>query len=146
MLLYELLTGGIRSTPARVGEVRIGCVPRTIREVEPQRPSTRLVQTLGAATRRRTESASSIVPATEAEALAMERRRSNSRETLAELRGDLFGLDRDEGLEKDRTRRYETANGLAADLRRYLDQEPVPRPAPSNWYAFKRRFNATNCW
>ena len=37
-------------------------------------------------------------------------------------------------LEKDRNRRYETANGLAADLRRYLDDEPVQACPPSAWY------------
>ncbi len=39
-------------------------------------------------------------------------------------------------LEKDRNRRYETANGLAADLRRYLDDEPVQACPPSAWYRF----------
>ena len=41
-------------------------------------------------------------------------------------------------LEKDRNRRYETANGLAADLRRYLDDEPVQACPPSAWYRFRQ--------
>src|SRR6202041_273432 len=41
-------------------------------------------------------------------------------------------------LEKDRNRRYETANGLAADLRRYLEDEPVQAFPPSAWYRFRK--------
>ena len=41
-------------------------------------------------------------------------------------------------LEKDRNRRYETANSLAADLRRYLDDEPVTACPPSPWYRFRK--------
>ncbi|MFO1459114.1 MAG: protein kinase [Verrucomicrobiota bacterium] len=139
VLLYELLTGRTPFDARELAKSGLDVLRRTIREVEPQRPSTRLVQTLGAATRRRTESASSIVPATEAEALAMERRRVQLKETLAELRGDLDWIVM-KCLEKDRTRRYETANGLAADLRRYLDQEPVLARPPSNWYRLQKTF------
>ena len=41
-------------------------------------------------------------------------------------------------LEKDRNRRYETANGLAADLHRHLDNEPVTACPPSAWYRFRK--------
>ena len=49
-------------------------------------------------------------------------------------------------LEKDRNRRYETANGLADDLRRYLDDDPVQACPPSAWYRlgkFTRRNKAS---
>ena len=41
-------------------------------------------------------------------------------------------------LEKDRNRRYETANGFAADVQRYLDDEPVQACPPSAWYRFRK--------
>jgi tetratricopeptide (TPR) repeat protein len=41
-------------------------------------------------------------------------------------------------LEKDRTRRYETANGLAADIQRHLNNEPVTACPPSRWYEFQK--------
>ena len=41
-------------------------------------------------------------------------------------------------LEKDRTRRYETANGFAADVQRYLADEPVEACPPSAWYRFRK--------
>jgi eukaryotic-like serine/threonine-protein kinase len=47
-------------------------------------------------------------------------------------------------LEKDRTRRYETANGLAADLKRHLNNEPVTARPPSAAYDFKKTFAGTS--
>ncbi len=43
-----------------------------------------------------------------------------------------------ECLEKDRTRRYETANGLARDIERHLNNEPVVARPPSNWYRLRK--------
>src|SRR5262249_31088587 len=58
---------------------------------------------------------------------------------------ELSGLVRGEldwivmkALEKDRTPRYETASGLAADLRRYLDDEPVLAGPPASWYRLRK--------
>jgi eukaryotic-like serine/threonine-protein kinase len=48
------------------------------------------------------------------------------------------GLDRDEGLEKDRNRRYETANAFAADVQRYLADEPVQACPPSAGYRLRQ--------
>src|SRR5439155_1590025 len=53
------------------------------------------------------------------------------------LRGDLDWIVM-KCLEKDRNRRYETANGLAADLKRHLDNEPVLACPPSNLYRFQK--------
>jgi hypothetical protein len=47
-------------------------------------------------------------------------------------------------LEKDRQRRYETANGLAADLKRHLSNEPVVARPPSTAYRFQKHFAGTN--
>ena len=51
-------------------------------------------------------------------------------------------------LEKDRNRRYETANGFAADVQRYLDDEPVQACPPSAWYRFRKfaRRNKRQRW
>ena len=60
------------------------------------------------------------------------------------MRGELDWIVM-KALEKDRSRRYETANGLAADVRRYLDDEPVEARPPSAWYRlgkFARRNRA----
>src|SRR5262249_52916359 len=55
------------------------------------------------------------------------------------LKGDLDWIVM-KCLEKDRTRRYETANGLAADLKRYLTNEPVLARPPSAAYRFQKAF------
>jgi hypothetical protein len=53
------------------------------------------------------------------------------------VRGDLDWIVM-KALEKDRARRYETANGLAADIRRHLDNEPVNARPPSGFYRFQK--------
>ena len=117
VLLYELLTG---QTPFSTEELmRSGLeeMRRTIREKEPVKPSTRL----------RTP-----------DALELAKRRGQPQEKLAALiRGDLDWIVM-KCLEKDRTRRYETANELAADLQRYLLNEPVLARPPSAVYRFQK--------
>src|SRR5262249_60728109 len=54
-----------------------------------------------------------------------------------ELRGDLDWIVL-KALEKDRTRRYETANGVASDLKRHLNHEPVTARPPSTAYRFQK--------
>ncbi len=85
-----------------------------IREEEPPRPSTRLSTT---------EELPSIAAC----------RHVEPRKLSGLVRGELDWIVM-KALEKDRNRRYETANGLAADLRRYLDDEPVQACPPSAWY------------
>src|SRR4029434_4304863 len=91
---------------------------RTIREQEPPRPSTRL-STLGAPDLGTTA----------------QRRGLDAPKLVSELRGDLDWIVM-KALEKDRARRYETANGLAADIQRHLRNEPVLASPPSNLYRF----------
>ncbi len=118
VLLYELLTG---STPLE--HKRLKCmlfleVLRLIREEESPRPSMRISTT---------EELPSIAAC----------RRIEPRKLSGLVRGDLDWIVM-KALEKDRNRRYETANGLAADLRRYLDDEPVQACPPSAWYRFRK--------
>ena len=61
------------------------------------------------------------------------------KETITLLRGDLDWIVM-KCLEKDRTRRYETANGLAADIKRHLNNEPVVARPPSAAYRFQKAF------
>src|SRR5205807_3622252 len=92
---------------------------RIIREEEPPRPSTRMT-TLGQA----------------ATTLSTQRNRDPKR--LSQLfRGELDWIVM-KCLEKDRNRRYETASGLAMDLRRYLADEPVQACPPSASYRLRK--------
>src|SRR5439155_14398136 len=122
VLLYELLTG---STPFDAKELMawgLDAMRKTIREQEPLRPSTKLSQTLVAADARRLKSPSSDTPGAEEEIRASSRRLLQIKETITLLRGDLDWIVL-KCLEKDRARRYETANGLAADLKRHMNNE-----------------------
>ncbi len=114
VVLYEMRTG---STPFDVYDLlKQGSAEmlRILREEEPRKPSTRV------STRE------------EGGAEAAERRHSSSPERLSLLlRGDLDWIVM-KCLEKDRARRYDTAAGLAMDIRRHLANEPVSARPPSN--------------
>jgi serine/threonine protein kinase/tetratricopeptide (TPR) repeat protein len=115
VLLYELLTGTTPFDPERLRQVDYDEVRRIIREEEPPRPSTR-IHTLGPAA-----------------TTASTNRRSEPRQLSRLLRGELDWVVM-RCLEKDRNRRYETASALAADVRRYLADEPVQACPPSAAY------------
>jgi Leucine-rich repeat (LRR) protein len=93
---------------------------KTIREVEPPRPSTR-VATLGA----------------DELTTTAKRRSADNSKLLHQLKGDLDWIVM-KCLEKDRTRRYDTANGLAMDIKRHLNNEPVLACPPSKFYEFQK--------
>jgi serine/threonine protein kinase/Tfp pilus assembly protein PilF len=120
VLLYELLTG---STPFNVGDLSkagIDEVRRVIREQEPARPSTRLSKL------------------SDADLTSMAQRRQSEPPTLIHtVRGDLDWIAM-KALEKDRSRRYETAYGLALDVQRYLANEPILARPPSMLYKFQK--------
>jgi WD40 repeat protein/serine/threonine protein kinase len=118
VLLYELLTGTTPLEPRRLKEAAVLEVLRMIREEEPPRPSTRLSTT---------EELPSIA----------DRRGLDPQRLSGLVRGELDWIVM-KCLEKDRNRRYETASGLAADLRRYLDDEPVQACPPSPLYRFAK--------
>src|SRR5262245_56264395 len=107
VLLYELLTGTTPFDKERLKSVNFDEMRRMIREEEPPRPSTR-VSTLGA----------------EALSTISQRRSTDPRRISANLRGELDWIVM-KALEKDRSRRYESASALAADVHRYLSDEPV---------------------
>jgi serine/threonine protein kinase len=154
VLLYELLAG---STPFDAKELMAGGIDamrKTIREKEPVRPSTKLSQTLGAidkvgrvAPRAPSSGESSegggahgvTRPTTQSEQAvrADSRRLLRVKERIRQLKGDLDWIVM-KCLEKDRARRYDTANGLAADLRRHLSNEPVIARPPSTAYRFQK--------
>ncbi len=120
VLLYELLTG---STPFETGELlKAGLdeIRRVIREQEPLRPSTRL----------------SKMAAADLTTVAQQRRSEPPR-LIHIVRGDLDWIAM-KALEKDRTRRYETANDLALDVKRFLENEPVSARPPSKLYKFQK--------
>jgi len=116
VLLYELLTGSTPLDRKRLKQGAILEMLRVIREEESPRPSIRLSTT---------EELPSIAAC----------RNIEPRKLSGLMRGELDWIVM-KALEKDRNRRYETANGLAADLRRYLDDEPVQACPPSAWYRF----------
>jgi serine/threonine protein kinase/tetratricopeptide (TPR) repeat protein len=120
VLLYELLTG---ATPFDADELMsqgIDAMRKTIREREPLKPSTK-VHTLQGADLTTTAKRHGVdVP-----------------KLVSQLRGDLDWIVM-KCLEKDRTRRYETANGLAMDIKRHLSNETVVARPPSKLYEFQK--------
>jgi WD40 repeat protein/serine/threonine protein kinase len=118
VLLYELLTG---STPLnkRVREAGYGEVIRMIKEEEPPTPSTRL-----------SNSGQALV------SISAQRQTEPAKLTKL-VRGELDWIVM-KCLEKDRNRRYGTASGLAADVQRYLHDEPVLACPPSAFYGFRK--------
>ncbi len=119
VLLYELLTGSTPLTHKRMKEAAYAEILRMIKEEEPPKPSTRLSDS--------------------GEALAsISANRYTEPAKLTKLvRGELDWIVM-KTLEKDRNRRYETANGFAQDVQRYLNDETVQACPPSALYRFRK--------
>jgi len=132
VLLYELLSGSTPFDPKELLSAGVDAMRQIIREQEPPRPSTKLSQTLVAASRQ-----NAAGPSREDGGALPRRRYAQVQETITLLQGDLDWIVM-KCLEKDRTRRYETANGLAADLKRHLSDEPVVARPPSRAYKFQK--------
>ncbi len=156
VLLYELLAGQPPFDPKELLDSGIDAMRKTIREQEPVRPSTKLGKTLatvgevGLVPPSVPSSSEPTAPGggrggvsptsqSETEIRAASRRLLRTKETIARLRGDLDWIVM-KCLEKDRARRYETANGLASDLRRHLNHEPVVARPPSTVYRLQKLF------
>ena len=114
VLLYELLTGSTPFDTKALMRDGIDAMRKTIREQEPAKPSSRLSQTLSE-------------PGTS----------PNLATSHSPLATDLDWIVM-KCLEKDRTRRYDTANGLAMDLKRHLNHEPVVARPPSAMYRLQK--------
>jgi len=120
VLLYELLTGRTPFDAKMLLQSGLDEMRRTLREKEPQRPSTMLT------TLQRTELTATAV-----------QRHAEPPKLITLLRGDLDWIVM-KCLDKDRRRRYETSNGLAMDVQRYLNNEPVIARPPSRLYRFQK--------
>jgi tetratricopeptide (TPR) repeat protein/predicted Ser/Thr protein kinase len=115
VLLYELLTGTKPHDMNTLAQQGFEEILRTIREVDPERPSTR-VSTMGEELR------------------TIAQKHHTGPNALGRLlRGDLDWIVM-KALEKDRSRRYETASALALDVQRHLDERPIAARPPSAAY------------
>jgi WD40 repeat protein/serine/threonine protein kinase len=124
VLLYELLTGGTPLSHKRVREAAYAEILRMIKEEEPPKPSTRLSDS------------------GEALASISANRHMEPAKLTKLVRGELDWIVM-KCLDKDRNRRYETANALAGDVQRYLSDEAVQACPPSAAYRF-RKFGRRN--
>ncbi|MCF3649596.1 serine/threonine-protein kinase [Synoicihabitans lomoniglobus] len=120
VLLYELLGGGLPFNPKALAQSGVDEIRRTIREIEPSRPSQRFSKL------------------TEDDRVSIARQRGIAPPQLSSvLQGDLDWIVM-RCLEKDRDRRYGTAQELADDVRRHLRHEPVEARPPSTAYRVER--------
>jgi serine/threonine protein kinase len=120
VLLYELLTGQTPFDAKKLLEAGLDEIRRTIRESEPVRPSSRL-STMHEADLTKVAGHLQVPPS----------------KLIHLVRGDLDWIVM-KCMEKDRTRRYDTASGLAMDVSRHLNCEPVLARPPSNHYRLQR--------
>jgi serine/threonine protein kinase/tetratricopeptide (TPR) repeat protein len=120
VLLYELLTGRTPFDAQELIQSGLDEMRRTIREKEPPRPSTRLSTMVDA-------DLTSVAKSQNAEPPRL----------LHFIRGDLDWIVM-KALEKDRTRRFESASGFALDIQRFLKNEPVEARPPGGFYRFQK--------
>ena len=119
VLLYELLTGTTPFDSKTLREAGYARMQQIIRDSEPPKPSTRL-SALGVTL---TDTAN--------------RRRTRPENLCNAVRGDLDWIVM-KSMDKDRNLRYETANGLALDIQRHLECEPILARPPSAAYRFQK--------
>lgn len=132
VLLYELLTGSTPFDKERFQKAGYDEICRIIREEEPPRPSTRLSELgrSGRATRTGIFHPSSLASVSAS-------RQMEPAKLMSLFRGEVDWIVM-KALEKDRNRRYETANSFAADVQRFLDDEPVLACPPSARYRLRK--------
>ena len=120
VLLYELLTGTTPFDTRELLKAGFDEVRRVVRDEEPVRPSTRLT----------TMRAAELVNVSKHHG-------AEATKLIREMRGDLDWLVM-KALEKDRGRRYQTADSFADDIQRYLKRETVSARPPSRLYQFQK--------
>jgi serine/threonine protein kinase/Flp pilus assembly protein TadD len=120
VLLYELLTGTTPFDTRELLKAGLDEVRRVIRNEEPVRPSTRLSTMIGADLVNISKHHGAEAP-----------------KLIREMRGDLDWIVM-KSLEKDRARRYATANGLAMDITRYLSGDTVSARPPGQLYKLRK--------
>jgi serine/threonine protein kinase len=128
VLLYELLTGKTPFDQKELLAAGVDAMRRIIREKEPARPSTRL----------------STMAEGELTTTA-KRRQTAAPQLIHSVRGDLDWIVM-KTLEKDRTRRYETATALAIDIKRYLSNEPVLARPQRGFYQLQKTVYRYRSW
>jgi non-specific serine/threonine protein kinase/serine/threonine-protein kinase len=119
VVLYELLVGALPFDVVELRRSGYAAMVRKLREEEPPRPSTR------------------VSKADESSTQAAKLRRTEVGTLAREIAGDLDWITM-KALEKDRARRYESASALAADIRRFLRDEPVEARPPSTSYRLRK--------
>lgn len=140
VLLYELLTGAAPFDARRLRKAGYEEIQRIIREEDPPRPSTRVAQR--SATQRadlESRDGQGIEDAgLQSSSQEVARHRGTRPSLLSrQLRGDLDWIVM-KSLEKDRTRRYESASAFAEDVQRHLSDQPVEASPPSLTYRFAK--------
>ena len=119
VLLYELLVGALPFDDKELRRAGIVEINRILREVDPPRPSTK-ISTLGGDA-----------------GMMASRRRVEPRRWRKLLHGELDWITM-KALEKDRTRRYQSALEFAQDIQRHLEHEPVQASSPGSWYRLRK--------
>ncbi|MFQ6052123.1 MAG: tetratricopeptide repeat protein [Candidatus Hydrothermarchaeota archaeon] len=119
VMLYELLVGVLPFDPKTLRSAGFGEIQRIIRETYPPKASTRL-SSLG-----------------DTQSVIAEHRRTDPTSLHRQLKGDLDWILM-KAMEKDRTRRYETANAMALDIQRHISNEPVLARPPSTMYQLQK--------
>jgi serine/threonine protein kinase/tetratricopeptide (TPR) repeat protein len=120
VVLYELLTGALPFDSKELREGGVEHIRHVICEEEPETPSVRL-------SRLSSEESAKLARHRQADAVTLERK----------LRGDLDWITL-RAMEKDRTRRYASVGEFIADIKHYLNQEPVAAGPPSTVYRLKK--------
>jgi hypothetical protein len=120
VLLYELLTGKTPFDNNTLMQSGLDAMRQTLRDKEPPPPS-RFISSFQTEELTQTALHRHVEPP----------------KLISQLKGDVDWIVM-KALEKDRSRRYETANGLAVDVQRYLDNEPVVARPPSRIYRLRK--------
>jgi eukaryotic-like serine/threonine-protein kinase len=121
VMLYELLTGTTPFDSDTLRKAAYGEIQRIIREVEPPKPSTRVETLVGSGS----------------DSGLSEKRQVEPRALSKLIKGDLDWIVM-KAIEKDRTRRYQTALDLASDIERHLRDEPITAGPPNLSYKLRK--------